>query len=122
MAGTESVLVFGDMGPRGQAYRVLSSAGYRVFEATSLEEATEVLDRSERPLPLVLVDGSRASSDEVALCERLRRGHQGIRILITAPDGARLASDRLSTMKVTLLRKPFTPASLLQSVRDAFDD
>jgi DNA-binding NtrC family response regulator len=122
MPGTESVLVFDDTGPRGPAYRVLSSVGYRVFEASSVEEVAEVLEYSERPLRRDIIDVPRASFHSLALCEQLRSNHQSLRILLTTPGGIKVASERLTAMDVKLLTKPFTPDRLLQSVRDALDD
>jgi PAS domain S-box-containing protein len=122
--GTESILLVEDEEPvRRLVHRLLSRAGYRVLTAASGEEALQLLERQGHEVDLVLTDlimPGGVSGQELGrrLCERNAR----LRILYmsgyTGDSGASDAPDRFRLPPgARLLAKPFTPATLLESVR-----
>ncbi len=122
--GTESILLVEDEEPvRRLVERVLVRAGYRVTTAESGNEALRLLAQPGLQVDLVLTDlimPGGVSGQELGrqLCER----YAELRILYmsgyTRDSGASDVPDRFRLPAgARLLSKPFTPGTLLESVR-----
>lgn len=117
VGGNETILVAEDNPDvRRVVSRVLSQAGYAVLEASSGAEAILVGERHEGPIDLLLSDIVMPYLSGTEVAERLGATRPGIPVLFmsgffdvdVAPEGR-------------VLQKPFTPAQLLEAVRDVID-
>ena len=122
--GFTILLVDDEEALRALTKRILHSAGYTVVEAASAEEARIAWMSSEPPVDLLLTDVIMPRVNGWQLAEELTRARPQMRVLFlsgfpgpdalpggTADDGA--------LDEVAYLQKPFTPADLLRSVREA---
>jgi PAS domain S-box-containing protein len=121
--GTETVLLVEDQSDvRRIAREVLMRHGYAVLEACNGTEALDHAAKHDGAIQLLLTDVVMPGLDGRELARRITSRRQRIRTLfmsgyadaLVGPDGA-LESG------LALLRKPFTPADLLQKVRDVLD-
>lgn len=121
LAGTLTVLVVDDTGAvRLTVFRMLSEAGYRVFEASSAVEALEVLQSARRPLDLLLIDVVMPEVGGVDLARMIRDRWPGIPIIFMSAHPAEvLVREGLEHPEVVFLAKPFTRNELLGKVRAA---
>jgi CheY-like chemotaxis protein len=113
------VLVVDDVGVvRRIAFRVLSEAGYRVFDAESAAEALEVLTTIKRPIDLVIVDVVMPEMSGVDLTRIIRDRWPATQVLyMSAYQAEVLVREGLQDPKVLFLAKPFTRDELLTKVR-----
>ena len=127
--GTESILLVEDEEPvRRLVERVLTRAGYRVLTAASGLEALRLLAQPGLQVDLVLTDllmPGGVSGQELG--RQLGERYAELRILYmsgyTGGSGAGDVPDRFRLPAGTrLLPKPFTPATLLESVRACLSD
>jgi two-component system, cell cycle sensor histidine kinase and response regulator CckA len=118
LPGSRAVLVIDDAGVvRRLAYRLLSEAGYRVFEAGSAVEALEVVSLARGRLDVVLVDVVMPEVNGVDLARMLReRVPQANVIFMSAYPAEVLAREGLRDLRVQFLAKPFTREELLKAV------
>lgn len=116
-----SVLVVDDVGVvRKAAFRFLSEAGYRVFEAASAGEALEVLSTARPPVQLVIVDVVMPDVNGVDLVRLIREDWAGTRVLYMSAFPAEvLVQEGLSNPSVRFLAKPFTRDELIAKVEEA---
>ena len=116
--GARTILVVDDVGVvRKAAFRLLSEAGYRVFEAGSATEALEVLATSRQPIDLVLVDVVMPDVGGVALARLIREEWPAVRVLFMSAYPAEiLVRDGLDHPNVSFLAKPFTRSELMGKV------
>jgi two-component system, cell cycle sensor histidine kinase and response regulator CckA len=123
--GSETILVVEDEeSVRRLVQRVLSGAGYHVFTAASGADALVLLGQGGLQVDLVLTDlimPGGISGQELG--RRLREGRPEQRILYMSgyprENSARGGPDRLRLHPgASTLAKPFTPASLLDGVRE----
>jgi two-component system, cell cycle sensor histidine kinase and response regulator CckA len=121
LAGTRTVLVVDDAGVvRRLAYRLLSEAGYRVFEAGSAVEALEVVELSHGRLNAILIDVVMPEVNGVDLARMLQDRVPGIGIVFMSAYPAEvLVREGLHDLRVAFLAKPFTREDLLRSVDGA---
>jgi two-component system cell cycle sensor histidine kinase/response regulator CckA len=113
-----TVLVVDDAGVvRRLSFRVLSEAGYRVFEAASAVEALEVLRMLRGHVDLVLVDVVMPEVNGVDLVRLIReRWHEPSILFMSAYPAEVLAREGLKDLRVQFLAKPFTRDELLGAV------
>ena len=113
-----TVLVVDDAGVvRRLSFRVLSEAGYRVFEAASAAEALEVIEMLKGRLDLVIVDVVMPEFNGVDLVRMIREKWSEPSILFMSAYPAEvLASEGLKDLRVQFLAKPFTRDELLGGV------
>ena len=118
LAGARTVLVVDDVGVvRRAAFRLLSEAGYRVFEAASATEAVEVLATSRQPIHLVLVDVVMPDVGGVALTRMIREEWPAVRVLFMSAYPAEiLVREGLDHPNVFFLAKPFTRSELIDKI------
>jgi len=116
-----TVLVVDDAGVvRRLSFRILSEAGYRVFEAAGAVEAIEVLAMLRGKVVLVLVDVIMPEVNGVDLVRLIRNEWEGPAILFMSAYPAEiLAREGLKDLRVQFLAKPFTRTELLQAVERA---
>jgi PAS domain S-box-containing protein len=120
--GSERLLVAeDDPAVRTMIVRVLRGAGYEVLEAEDGEAASEVAARTPG-LDLLVTDLVMPRLGGIELARRLHETRPELRVLYLsgyAENGAlRRAGLRLGT---SLLAKPFSPADLLERVREMLD-
>jgi CheY-like chemotaxis protein len=113
-----TVLVVDDAGVvRRLSFRVLSEAGYRVFEAASAAEALEVMAMLHGHVDVVLVDVVMPEVSGVELVRMIRERWSGPSILFMSAYPAEvLARKGLEDLRVQFLAKPFTRDELLRAV------
>jgi two-component system cell cycle sensor histidine kinase/response regulator CckA len=121
LAGTRTVLVVDDAGVvRRLAHRLLSEAGYRVFEAGSAVEALEVVELSRGRLDAILIDVVMPEVNGVDLARMLQDRVPGIGIVFMSAYPAEvLVREGLHDLRVAFLAKPFTREDLLRSLDGA---
>jgi two-component system, cell cycle sensor histidine kinase and response regulator CckA len=118
LAGSRTLLVVDDVGVvRKVAFRLLSEAGYRVFEAGSAAEALEVLSTARQPVDLVIVDVILPEVNGVDLVRLIREEWPATRVLFMSAFPAEvLVREGLDRLNVAFLAKPFTRDELLGKV------
>jgi two-component system cell cycle sensor histidine kinase/response regulator CckA len=116
-----TVLVVDDAGVvRRLSFRVLSEAGYRVFEAASAVEALEVLAMVRGRVDVVVVDVVMPEVNGVDLVRLIREEWDRPAILFMSAHPAEvLAREGLKDLRVRFLAKPFTRDELLNAVERA---
>jgi two-component system, cell cycle sensor histidine kinase and response regulator CckA len=121
LAGTRTILVVDDVGVvRKIAFRLLSEAGYRVFEAGTAAEALEVLATSRQPINLAIVDVILPEVNGVDLVRIVREQWPATRVIFMSAFPAEvLVREGLDHPDVMFLAKPFTRDELLNKVASA---
>jgi two-component system, cell cycle sensor histidine kinase and response regulator CckA len=114
LPGSYAILVVGNLGVRRQTYRVLSLAGYRVFEAGSENEAIDVITGERGRLSLVIVDVALPAVNAKSFCEKAIRLDPSVRLLVVVPYDLPLDSDLLPSRNISRLDRPFTQEDLLK--------
>jgi CheY-like chemotaxis protein len=116
----ERVLVVEDNAlVRATTCRTLESAGYRVMQAASAEEALRDGAR-DGPLDLVLTDVGLPGLDGRELVEQLRAERPGLKALLVSGHTGDTKVDP-AEFGGAFLQKPYAPAVLLAAVRDLLD-
>ena len=110
-----TALVVDDAGVvRRLSFRILSEAGYRVFEAAGAVEAIEVLAMLHGSADLILVDVVLPEVSGVDLVSLIREDWDAPAILFMSAYPAEvLAREGLKDLQVHFLAKPFTRGELL---------
>lgn len=120
--GTETVLLAEDNDSlRELVHKVLERSGYRVLPAANAEDAREIAARQTEPIDLLLTDVVMPGASGPALAGDLVRMLPELKVLYMTgyiDDGAGAAGIGLTS----LLQKPFSPAVLLERVRDVLDE
>ena len=118
LPGTQTILVVDDVDAvRQVAYRLLSEAGYRVFEAASAVEALEVLGTATAGVNLVMVDVVMPEVNGVDLVRLIHAQWPTVPILFMSAYPAEvLVRQGLEHPNVSFLAKPWTRQELLRKV------
>ncbi|MEO8199745.1 MAG: response regulator [Gemmatimonadota bacterium] len=118
LPGSRTVLVVDDTSAvRITAFRMLSEAGFRVFEAASAAEALEVLQTARRPVDLIVMDVVMPEVSGVDLVHTIKDRWPDIPVLFMSGYQAEvLVREGLERPDVLFLAKPFTRAELLSKV------
>ncbi len=121
LPGTRTVLVVDDARVvRRLAYRLLSEAGYRVFEAGSAVEALEVLDLARGRVDAALLDVILPEVNGVDLARMIQEKSPTIGVVFMSAHPAEvMVREGLSDLHVHFLAKPFTRQDLLHAVASA---
>jgi PAS domain S-box-containing protein len=123
--GSETILLVEDDDVvRGLASRALTENGYSVLQAPNGEEATQVCQRLEGPLHLLLTDvvlpggmSGRDIADRVALL----RPETKVLYMSGYTDDA-IVHHGVMEPGIAFLGKPFTPTALLHKLRQLLDE
>ncbi len=117
--GTETILVAEDeVAVRTVIARVLHAAGYTVVLAASGDEALALVERAATPIDLVLTDVVMPGLDGLALADAVARVRPNLPVVFMSGYADEALDEReVRARSVTILPKPFTPALLLERVR-----
>jgi CheY-like chemotaxis protein len=121
--GSETILVAEDEKEvRKLSVQILKRQGYRVLEASNGVEALKIFEQQKDPVHLILTDVVMPHMGGKELADRLRSICPKIKVVFTSgyPDRA-LAQKARSDSHLDFLGKPFSPAGLLQKVREVLD-
>jgi PAS domain S-box-containing protein len=122
--GAETILLAEDEETvRMLVARTLRAQGYTVLEATNGAEALAIIERQAgAPIQLLLTDIIMPRIGGYELAERVRQQLPSIRVMLMSgyTDNVALQSGMLDR-GISFLQKPFTPAALAHSVRQALD-
>ncbi|MES2177631.1 MAG: PAS domain S-box protein [Gemmatimonadota bacterium] len=121
--GSETILVVEDMDAlRDIARRVLSAKGYTVLEARNGKEALEIAAHHPTPIHLLLTDVVMPEMNGLQLAEALLIQQPQVVVLFMS-GYAEDAATRLGVEQTGagFVPKPFSPAFLLQRIREALD-
>lgn len=122
--GKETVLLVEDSEPvRRLVVRCLKSKGYTVLDVASGVDALRVCNRHEGEINLLLSDVILPKMDGFEVARRVIAIRPDIKIIYMSgfTDDA-LARHGVRSQDVALLEKPFTPSTLLRTVREYLDD
>ncbi|MDH5641393.1 MAG: PAS domain S-box protein, partial [Nitrospira sp.] len=123
LIGTETVLLVEDAAPIRELMKtVLEAAGYRVYSASRLQEAVQIVEKEKQPMHLLVTDVIMPGGNGVSLGERVKVLRPGIKILyVSGYTGLEGANQRILATGGQLLSKPFSPSVLLTKVREVLD-
>jgi two-component system, cell cycle sensor histidine kinase and response regulator CckA len=121
--GHETVLlVEDDRVVREFARTVLESAGYRILEAGSPEDALSLARRFVGSISLLLVDVFMPRMNGPELSQEVLAAHPDAkRLYMSGYTGAWLAEHGIAEIEGALLEKPFLPDVLLRKVREVLE-
>jgi signal transduction histidine kinase/ActR/RegA family two-component response regulator len=121
--GTERILLAEDeVGVRALATRVLTENGYRVWPASNGAEARQIAAAHQNEIDLLLTDVVMPDITGPRLAGQLLKLRPKLRVLYTSgyTDKAIVHNGELEE-GVSFLPKPFTPAVLLNAIRQVLD-
>jgi two-component system, cell cycle sensor histidine kinase and response regulator CckA len=123
LLGSESILLVEDEeAVRRFAQRVLEGAGYAVVAAPHAEAAIEIMRQRTSPVDLLLTDTVMPGMSGPRLAARLLEEFPGLKVVyMSGYTDAVIPSERDLESTGSFLQKPFTPATLLQYVREALE-
>jgi two-component system cell cycle sensor histidine kinase/response regulator CckA len=121
--GGETILLVEDeSGLRKLASKVLSSKGYRVLEASQVEEAVSIIESHREPINLILTDIVMPGASGTYLAALLGTRYEGIKIIFMSGYGEHVIVDKiLAEPGAAFIQKPFMPAELLRKIREVLD-
>jgi signal transduction histidine kinase/CheY-like chemotaxis protein len=116
--GETVLLVEDDEAVRHLLRTTLSEGGYTLLEAYDGEEAVALLQRDDRPIHLLITDVIMPKMGGKELSDRLAADRPGMKILFVSGyvDNEILREQRFERGE-EYLQKPFTPETLLRTVR-----
>ena len=124
LPGARTILVVDDAAiVRRLAFRLLSEAGYRVFEAGGAAEALEVLAMARGRVELVLVDVVMPEVNGVDLARMVREAAPETAVVFMSAFPAEiLVREGIRDTQVRFMAKPFTREELLRTVARALEE
>jgi two-component system cell cycle sensor histidine kinase/response regulator CckA len=122
-AGTETILLVEDeLTVRDLVRRVLSGRGYVVLEARDVAHAEQIAASHAGPIHLLLSDIVMPGLSGPDLAQRIVSRRPGVRVLYISGFASQLGTAHGSLSPgITILHKPFTPETLVRTVRDCLD-
>jgi CheY-like chemotaxis protein len=120
--GTEQILLVEDEdGVRRLVREILEQRGYKVIEASSGEQALEVLERDHQNLGLLLTDVVMPKMSGRDLAEAAALLSPDLRVLFLSGYTDQVVVDHGVVVGADFLQKPFTPETLAHKVREVLD-
>jgi two-component system cell cycle sensor histidine kinase/response regulator CckA len=121
--GSETILLVEDEeGVRDLAGRILGLKGYKVITASNPTEATQVCERYEGPIQLLLTDVVMPTMSGRQLAEHVAFFRPGLKVLyMSGYTNSAIVPHGILEEGTPFLQKPFTPDSLTRNVREALD-
>ena len=102
--------------------RVLAECGYTVLEASQGREALELLRRRKEPVHLLLTEVLMPEMSGRELADQIASVRPEVRVLFTSGHADDVVeSHGVPWNELTFLRKPFTPETLSQRIREVFN-
>jgi PAS domain S-box-containing protein len=123
LRGSESVLVVEDEEQvRQMVCQALRGRGYRVLEASSAEQAIQLVGETSEPIQLLLTDVVLTGMNGRAGAEKLTVLRPGLKVLYMSgyTDDAVVRHGILEA-SMSYMAKPFAPSDLAAKVRDVLD-
>ncbi|MBN1556081.1 MAG: PAS domain S-box protein [Phycisphaerae bacterium] len=119
--GNETILVVEDDATvRQLVVRVLREHGYTVIETGVPEDAPGMVDKSERPIDLLVSDVVMPGTSGPTLARMLQQRHNNLRVLfISGFTDEKTLRREIHFAKVNFLQKPFAPEELCHAVTRA---
>ncbi|MGE0354933.1 MAG: ATP-binding protein [Gemmatimonadales bacterium] len=123
VGGSETVLlVEDDQGVRALTRRILEGNGYTVLEAPRPEEALALGAGYEGPIHLILTDVVMPGMNGVELVRRLRKTRPSIQaVYMSGYTHGTVGTEEIHSTGDLFIQKPFTPAKLLQRIREVME-
>jgi PAS domain S-box-containing protein len=121
--GTETILLVEDEPAVRELTRiVLAAQGYSVVEALSPQDAERISENYGTKIHLLLTDVVMPGVSGRELAKRITARHPKMRVLyMSGYTHNVIASGGMLESGIAFLQKPFTPAALVQKVRDVLD-
>jgi len=121
--GVETILLVEDAAPlRGLAKKVLELGGYTVLAAGNLDEALKMAEGCHWGIHLLLTDVIMPGGSGPDVADRLKERCPELKILyMSGYTGTAMAHQGILKSGSPLLQKPYSPAALLQQVRELLD-
>lgn len=121
--GSETILLADDYdGLRDMAESVLKAKGYRILLASDGEEAVRVFSANRERIALVLLDVIMPRLNGSDVFATIKALNPAISVIFATGYSNEIATvANLAEQGVTVLRKPYSPATLCRSVREALD-
>jgi two-component system, cell cycle sensor histidine kinase and response regulator CckA len=122
--GSETILLVEDEeSVRALAERILKSSGYKVLAAKDAEQAMQLSQMYVGAIDLLLTDVIMPGTSGPQLAERLLAVRRQMRVLyMSGYTDAAIVERGVLQAETALLQKPFTPARLIQRVREMLDE
>ncbi|HKV23216.1 MAG TPA: PAS domain S-box protein [Candidatus Acidoferrum sp.] len=121
--GTETILVVEDEAPLRDLTRdILADAGYRVLDAASVEEASQLATAHRDGIALLLTDVVMPGRNGRELAEQLKSADAGLKVLfMSGYSGEVIAHRGVLEGASAVIQKPFSKKALLARVRELLD-
>ena len=120
--GTTILLVEDDEIMRGLTRQLLQEHGYTVLEADDGKSALEIVQSHQGPIDLLLTDVVMRRMSGPELVERLHATHPDLKVVFMSGYTGELISEReILKRDVTLLEKPFSRNSLLNTIHTTLE-
>jgi len=101
----------------------LEQQGYRVFEASQWNEASNLCGQLNEPIDLVLSDVVMPEMSGPQMIERLRKIHNGFKVLfMSGYTDASIVQHGVLKEGIKFIQKPFTFRGLGRKVREVLDE
>jgi DNA-binding NtrC family response regulator len=122
--GSETVVIVDDQAVVLEFCRTtLERAGFKVFTASSGEQALSFFDPNRSPVDLALIDIVMPGMSGIELAKRLERLNTGVRIVLMSgysPDEVKRVVGE-SASHYRSMWKPLEPRTLVQMIKNALD-
>ena len=122
-SGSETILILEDEeNVRRFAVRALQKFGYDILEAADYESAMTVLDKTKKPIHLILSDVIMPNMNGPEIVKHIVPRYPEVKILFMSGYNDDLITDRgLIRDDVNFLQKPFSLQDLIEKVREVLD-
>lgn len=98
--------------------KILTSEGFKVMVAPSVDEALRLLDTLDSPLPLLLIDVKMPVHDGLYLMKKIKEAELNLKVIVMSGYPTEETIQMVEALgAATFIAKPFTPQELLQTVQ-----